>query len=307
MQADEVSQFTSATVETSVTFRKLNEYIYDALPVDFEDDAATVITHMVGDGKHETHRDQNADPGNNNNFVPNIKTHNLGDDESFDLVYKGRKSVADDGLHKKMNRSRRTPLSHASSRSTSSRSTSSNSSKASKSEQQHQALNTAPKKFNNKANLTGDVSLDLVLERLSKTEPEVALPPKAAWESKVKYLATQIDLERDNAVKLVDIERMLEKKKIRARQNTEQAKWKTRVRDLESLLEEKKKAKDEKLRKLAVILEALKKEKNEKRKYEKPSDEGAQGRWASKAINTPADRTHKSFFKGQSLLFRPRQ
>merc|ERR1711934_915091 len=73
---------------------------------------------------------------------------------------------------------------------------------------------------------------------------------------------------------------MLEQKKIRAKQDTEQAKWKSRVRDLEAVLEERRKVKEEKLRKLAVILEALKKEKAEMRKYEKA---GGGSRWASKS------------------------
>lgn len=49
---------------------------------------------------------------------------------------------------------------------------------------------------------------------------------------------------------------------------------------MEGLLEEKKKVKEEKLRKLTFILEDLKKEKAEMKKYEKPGSGG--GKWSSK-------------------------
>lgn len=251
---DDQSQNSGTTKESSATFLKLNEYLHAALPDDDDDDdAATVITEMVADDNGEAEDDQNVAP----NLTPVITSHSFSDDGSVDLVYNGMQAVSDN----------RSPLSQ--------RSTSSRSSRSSKSRRP-----TSTKKSSNFGSSSKDVSLDLVLQRLSKAEPDVALPPKAAWESKVKYLAGQIDMERDNGMKLADIEAMLERKKIRAKKDTEQAKWKSRVRDLESLLAEKKKVKDEKLRKLAIILEALKKEKKEMRKYEKPS---GGGRWAAKA------------------------
>lgn len=258
---DEESQNSGATLESSATFLKLNEYLHATLPVEEDDDAATIITHMVEDEPDEAEDDQNKEP--EENVVPSITTQSFSDDGSVDLIYNGLQTV-DDGILK--------PMSTRSngSRSTTSKSTSKSNNRA-----------TATKIKRSKGGSSGkEVSLDIVLERLSKQEPEVALPPKAAWESKVKYLAGQIDCERDNGMKLADIEAMLERKKVRAKQDTEQAKWKSRVRDLESLLEEKKKAKDEKLRKLALILNDLKQEKAEMKKYEKPGCGG--GRWSAK-------------------------
>jgi len=259
---DEESQNSAATGESSATFLKLNEYLHATLPTEEDDDAATVITHMVQDEPNEAEDDQNKEP--EENVVPSITTHSFSDDGSVDLIYNGLQTV-DNGILK--------PMSTRSngSKSTTSRSTSKSTNRA-----------TMTKIKKSKGGSSGkEVSLDIVLERLCKQEPEVALPPKAAWESKVKYLAGQIDYERDNGMKLADIEAMLERKKVRAKQDTEQAKWKSRVRDLESLLEEKKKVKDEKLRKLALILNDLKKEKKEMKKYEKPGCGG--GRWSSKS------------------------
>lgn len=288
---DDNTVSSGCTKETSATFIKLSEYIDSALPDDNQDDddAKTMITHMVADDRSEIpNDDENTEPGDN---TTKVATPSICDDGSVDLVYNGLEAVA------------RGPLSVASSKSTSSRSASSRSTtKSSRNKNKTPAQRSSPKTSKPKTGaFSKDMSLDLVLERLSRKEPEVALPPKAAWESKVKFLANQIDLERDNGMKLTDIEAMLERKKIRAKKDTEQAKWKSRVRDLEGLLEEKKKVKEEKLRKLAIILEALKKEKKEMKKYEKPNGGGDGGRWAAKAhdVATPNVRTaapRKSMF-----------
>jgi len=248
---DEQSQASGDTRESSATFLKLNQYLHSALPDEEsdDDDAATVITNMVDDDQSAVEDDQNEEPPQN--LMPVITQHSFSDDGSVDLIYNGLQNVDDRALKHKS-------LGFASPRSTTS--------------------------SRNKGRSSGnkDISLDHVLARLSKKEPDVALPPKAAWESKVQYLAGQIDLERDNGMKLADIEQMLERKKIRAKKDTEQAKWKSRVRDLEHVLEERRKVKEDKLRKLAIILEALKKEKKEMKKYEKPGGGGAGGRWAAK-------------------------
>ena len=54
---------------------------------------------------------------------------------------------------------------------------------------------------------------DVVLERLANQEPEASMPPKPAWDSKVKCLVNQIDQERNNGMNLADIDLMLTKKK----------------------------------------------------------------------------------------------
>jgi len=262
---EEESQSSAVSGESSATFLKLNEYLSTAIPDDAsDDDAATVITNMVSETNSTTHEDQNESP--EENLAP-VAT-SFSDDGSVDLVYSGMRNIADRSV-------------------TSSSSGGSGSSKQRKpltprtpSSASSAKVKITKKKSKGGMGLTKDISLDVVLQRLSKVEPEVALPPKAAWESKVKYLAGQIDMERDNGMKLTDIEKMLEVKKVRAKQDTEQAKWKSRVRDLEAVLEERRKVKDEKLRKLAVILESLKKEKAEMKKYEKV---GGGSKWASKS------------------------
>lgn len=292
---DDASQSSAATGESSATFLKLNEYLSTALPdVDGNlnnDDAATVITNMVDEqDENAPADDQNKDPAENMAAV----TTSFSEDGSVDLVYNGMKSVA--GHNHNIDHSGMRSVTERSERSSSSRSQRSGSSRGSGrkpltpgkpktpgSVTSSKVTMTPKRKPKAGGGIFGgskDVSLDIVLQRLSKETPEVALPPKAAWESKVKYLAGQIDQERDNGAKLADIEKMLEQKKIRAKQDTEQAKWKSRVRDLEAVLEERRKVKAEKLRKLAVILSGLKKEKAEMKKYEKPC---GGSRWASKS------------------------
>lgn len=229
---DESSVKTGFTKESSATLIKLKDYIQKTLPGEEEnDDAATVITSIVntdeqGDDNIEKTNDENNRPKGTR--PPSI-TASFSDDGSVDLIYNGLHGVADSTSVFQP----RAPLRPTSSKSASSRSTT-------KSCNHKGKLSSFPK-----AKIFGkkDVSLDVVLKRLSNQGPEVSMPPKAAWESKVKHLAYQIDQERDNGMKLTDIEEMLEKKKIRAKKDTEQAKWKSRVRDLEGLLEERKKRK----------------------------------------------------------------
>jgi len=257
---DERSVGTGFTKESSGTLMKLKEYINDTLPDDAnDDDAATVITNMVYTDEGEEHIDENSKPEETEHLIITDGLHNVANDA-------------------KILGPRNGPLSM---KSASSRSTAKS--------KNCRKVKHAPKKYSK------DISLDFVLERLSNQEPEVPIPPKAAWESKVKFLADQIDQERDNGMKLADIEALLEKKKKRAKNDTEQAKWKSRVRDLEILLEERKREKDEKLRKLAVILGVLKKEKAEMKKYEKSCGKGAAGgKWVSKndqyKTSVPKDR-----------------
>lgn len=270
--SEEGSQSSAVSGESSATFLKLNEYLCTAIPNDAsDDDAATVITNMVSETNSTTQEDQNESP--RENLAP-VAT-SFSDDESADLVYSGMRNIADRSVNSSSSggsgsSKQRKPL--TTKQNSSSLRTPSSVSSA--------KVKITKKKSKSGMGLTKDISLDVVLQRLSRVEPEVALPPKAAWESKVKYLAGQIDMERDNGMKLTDIEKMLEHKKVRAKQDTEQAKWKSRVRDLEAVLEERRKVKDEKLRKLAVILEALKKEKAEMKKYEKV---GGGSKWASKS------------------------
>jgi len=279
---DDQSRTSAATGESSATFLKLNEYLHTSLPEDDDDDdAATVITHMVDDNNSAADEVENQEPGHT--LTPVITQHSFSDDGSVDLVYNGMRSVAGGGSITSSANSRDkyygggplTPSKFASPK------LNLTSLRIPGTPPSPSKVTMIPKKKSKPCGISKDISLDIVLQRLSKVEPEVALPPKAAWESKVQYLAGQIDLERDNGVKLADIEQMLERKKIRAKKDTEQAKWKSRVRDLEQVLAERKKVKEDKLRKLAVILEALKKEKKEMRKYEKPGGEGA-SRWAAK-------------------------
>ena len=78
---------------------------------------------------------------------------------------------------------------------------------------------------------------NVVLERLANQEPEASMPPKPAWDSKVKCLVNQIDQERNNGMNLADIDLMLTKKKEKLMNDTELAEWKSKVRDMECFLE----------------------------------------------------------------------
>lgn len=273
------------TGESSNTFMRLNEYIHSELPSG-EDDVSTIISNMVSENNLEGIDDELAE-----NIAPDI-TPSFTDDGSVDLIYKqppkasrtkitsSRRQNDNSKIEKKMLVPAKSSTNVPPSKSTSKKLIS-----TTKSRSKTNTVTASVPKLKN-GGKSAEFSLDSLLERLSKPEPEVALPPKAAWESKLRFLAGQIDSERENATKLTDIEEILERKKIKAKKDTEQAKWKYRVRDLESLLEEKRRLKQQKLRKLAVVLEALKKEKAEIKRYEKPVGRHARSRWASQNHDT---------------------
>merc|ERR1712127_941085 len=89
------------------------------------------------------------------------------------------------------------------------------------------------------------------------------------WEGKVQNLAQLIDEEKNNALKLSEIEEVLNEKRKKLKADIKAAQWEAKILELERLLESKRREKESKLRKLASTLEDLKQEKKAMRKLTK--------------------------------------
>merc|ERR1712071_591560 len=115
-----------------------------------------------------------------------------------------------------------------------------------------------------------DKDLDHILESMTRQkDSKKERSSFDKWEGKVQNLAQLIDEEKNNALKLSEIEEVLNEKRKILEEEVKAAQWEAKILELERLLESKRREKESKLRKIASTLEDLKQEKKAMRKLTK--------------------------------------
>lgn len=244
MRNDDVSVNGGQSVNT---FNKVQAYIDAEARGETNDDASTIITNFINDGQNTSdmkfHLDISGDRGEDDRNII-LTSSGSNDDESVEII-SGRQPLG--------------PASLGSGRSGSSR-----------------RSNGSGSTYSDQENILGGISskngLDHVLKRLSQkverdSEVERVLPSEMEWENKVGNLARMIDEEKGKSLQLAELERLLSQQYVKLQQDTVQCKWKSRVKDLEILLNERRRNKKKKLQILVGVLEDLKREKKEMNKY----------------------------------------